>query len=350
MSLVARDAARISALENSVVDTGGAPSSAGGAVIATNQLLSKSNAYIQDSLVVTTGTGSDVSLDADNVSQIDASTLSVVKVSRTGNAVSPVLAFNSMGWDDPIIFTKALSVLLGNDVEVGEEPVEVQAYIKNSKVTATGDLSVTADSEERVFELTTLTSEQLDDLGNQAKDDEASKDKNEAAEDKTADAQLLSNLRDAFKTQDIELSASLDKLKFKTIVEGKQWELVDDQSCGLYEKGNGRLFTITTDGDLLRVSRTSLLHATVGSTASSNAKNDRALLDGYVASVKKTGRGLVPREHLKNLKHGANGMAAGGVLATNRVRTQAKAYIENDSAKRAGIPITVGWYRRCRLG
>jgi len=109
----------------------------GGGSESTNVILSKTNAYILGTDLVSMG---DVVLDARNTSDITAKvftgSVSVGAGGQTGVAASvgASLAQNLIGWDKD-----------GNSV-----PAEVQAYVKNSGITAEGDLIQTAVAEETI--------------------------------------------------------------------------------------------------------------------------------------------------------------------------------------------------------
>ncbi|MGC9328916.1 MAG: hypothetical protein ACP5I1_14875, partial [Candidatus Hinthialibacter sp.] len=110
-------------------------------VIATNLVLSKSNAYIEDG-AVTASTGY-VKLDAKNNSRIDAVNLNAT-VSE-GDSVGVILAFNTIGYEAQNILFNTLDALLGLDIG-GQQPAEVQAYILDSTVTAGDNISLSAVS------------------------------------------------------------------------------------------------------------------------------------------------------------------------------------------------------------
>ncbi|MHC5860002.1 hypothetical protein [Nostoc sp.] len=108
---------------------GVAISGAGAAAI--NTILTKTNAYIEDSVVTSAGA---VTLAATNSATIDA-TIAAVSVSASGGGTAGVgvsigaaVANNFIGYDDN-----------GN-----RTPAEVQAYIQNSSLAAGGDLTLTA--------------------------------------------------------------------------------------------------------------------------------------------------------------------------------------------------------------
>ena len=118
----------VQALESAVIraETDAATSSSGGdafgkgislavnAVVATNLVLSTSEAYIDASDITTTTLGvdglGDINIDAENISQIDATTRSV---STSGaNAASFLLAFNTVGFRAQNLLFNTLDALL----------------------------------------------------------------------------------------------------------------------------------------------------------------------------------------------------------------------------------------------
>ncbi|MDP3513146.1 MAG: DUF4347 domain-containing protein, partial [Sulfuritalea sp.] len=145
ISITALEQAAIAADIDSAVEASGGWSVNG--IIATNLVLSKANAYITNSDVRTTtatgGTG-DIVLDAQNISNIDA-TLSSGSTSGD-QAVGVTLAFNTIGWQSQNVLFDAIDALLGSSIG-SEQPAEVQAYILDSTVVAGNDLSLSALSD-----------------------------------------------------------------------------------------------------------------------------------------------------------------------------------------------------------
>ncbi|MCP4817346.1 MAG: hypothetical protein GY888_32925, partial [Planctomycetaceae bacterium] len=162
ISVTATNSARISAYENSSVSATSGKSLGRGAVIATNQVLGEANAYLQDSSVTTTGTA-DLVVDAENVAQVDATTLT--SVSGKAGAVSVLAAFNMIGWESPYgLLSNIGPAFLGDDIVAGDRPAEVKAYLKNTDVQVGGSLTLSADSLESLFSTSSLTADDLDDL------------------------------------------------------------------------------------------------------------------------------------------------------------------------------------------
>jgi len=105
----------------------------GAGAIATNVILSTTNAYIENSTVLSS---MDVDLDAENSAVINA-TVAALSVALgaggkagVGVSIGVSIAKNFIGWDTD-----------GNPM-----PVEVQAYIRDSSITATGSLTLDAIS------------------------------------------------------------------------------------------------------------------------------------------------------------------------------------------------------------
>jgi hypothetical protein len=109
--------------------------------VATNVVLSEARAYLQDSTA--TATAGNITLDADNTSTLDATTLQATTTGDT--AVGVLLAFNTIGWASQNLLFNAIDALLGTPIGT-EDPAVVEAYIKDSVVTASGDLTLTATS------------------------------------------------------------------------------------------------------------------------------------------------------------------------------------------------------------
>ena len=101
VSVVATDAARISATEDSFVT----PWDGVGGVIAVNGVLSSADAWLKDTPVFALG---DLTVDAEHLAQIDASSTSRIEA---WDALSAVVAFNAIGWIPVNIFFSAADIL-----------------------------------------------------------------------------------------------------------------------------------------------------------------------------------------------------------------------------------------------
>ena len=126
--------------------TGQGDSIARNAVIATNVVLSRALALLEDSDVQS---GGDVEVSAEGVSQIDATTLNAT--SSAGQTIALTLAFNSIGWKGQNFLFNAIDAFLGDPLIANafgaQQPAEVAARIVNSRVDAEGDVDVSAINE-----------------------------------------------------------------------------------------------------------------------------------------------------------------------------------------------------------
>jgi hypothetical protein len=114
------------------------------AVIATNLVLSTTNALIEDSSVTTTNSG-DVVVNAENTALINARTLASTSAGAT--AGTGTLAFNTVGWAAQNLLFNTVDALLGSSAIGTEQPVTASAVIEDSTITADGNVEVTATSE-----------------------------------------------------------------------------------------------------------------------------------------------------------------------------------------------------------
>ncbi|MFZ0529753.1 MAG: hypothetical protein WAL91_04355, partial [Propionicimonas sp.] len=124
-----------------------------GAVIVTNTVLADADAHILDSAVTTTGVPSlddlsgDVLVEAQNAAAIDATAMSHIEA---WTAISAVVAFNSIGWKPSNLLFNAVDALIGDPLISaafnGEQPAGALAYLRNTTVVASGDITVTAVS------------------------------------------------------------------------------------------------------------------------------------------------------------------------------------------------------------
>ena len=137
--------------------TGQGTSLAATGVVTTNRVLSKADAHLKNSDVTTTG---DVTLNASNLSEIDATTESAS--SSGANSVSFQLAFNTIGWLPTNLLFAALDALLGDPTIQGAafggpEPAETIAHSSGSDVDAGGAVSISAVSASRITALVANT-------------------------------------------------------------------------------------------------------------------------------------------------------------------------------------------------
>ncbi|MCX7396820.1 MAG: hypothetical protein NT138_03985, partial [Planctomycetales bacterium] len=119
------------------------------AVIATNLVLSTTDALIEDSSVTTTANGGgDVIVNAENTALINARTLASTSAGNTSG--TGTLAFNTVGWAAQNLLFNTVDTLLGKNAIGSEQPVKASAIIEDSTINADGEVSVTATSEATV--------------------------------------------------------------------------------------------------------------------------------------------------------------------------------------------------------
>jgi hypothetical protein len=123
-------------------------------IIATNLVLSKSNAFITDGQITTTA--GDLILDAQNTSSIEAINNSSTSTGDQGVGVS--VAFNTIGWEAQNILFQTIDAIIGTDIG-NEQPAQVKAYIKNSDLSIAGNLSLNATSKANLTASTTNATE-----------------------------------------------------------------------------------------------------------------------------------------------------------------------------------------------
>ena len=82
-------------------------------------------------------------MDAQNTSTIKAINKSTTSTGDTGVGVT--LAFNTIGWEAQNILFQAIDAIIGTDIG-DEDPAEVKAYIQDSDLNISGDISLNAES------------------------------------------------------------------------------------------------------------------------------------------------------------------------------------------------------------
>ena len=136
-------------VETNVSASGGSAFGAGTVLavngqIVTNIVLSSADAYVEDSILTTTG-GS-VSIVAQTTSGIDATLDSALSTGDTGVGIT--LAFNSIGWKPSNILFNAVDAILGDPLISsafnGEQPAATTASVTGSTITSAGDVTVNA--------------------------------------------------------------------------------------------------------------------------------------------------------------------------------------------------------------
>ncbi len=152
VSVLATEASRIAAQNDSTVKSSGGSMSGTGmslainGVIATNSVQSSAEAFIKDSSVTTVASGGkagDVRVEAVNDSTISAKTWSTVEANGYGIGVT--LAFNTVGYEPQNILFNTIDALLGTDI-ADEDPVATHATISNTSLLIDGGVSVEATS------------------------------------------------------------------------------------------------------------------------------------------------------------------------------------------------------------
>ncbi|MBR9891184.1 LEPR-XLL domain-containing protein, partial [bacterium] len=300
VSVEARERATMKAVDGSTINA----TETYGGLMVTNELNSRASARITESNV--TASAGDVSVEALNLAVLDATTLS--SMTGASDAINVVVAFNSVGFDGSNVLFQTIDAILGSDYLIEAEPVGAQAYIEDAVVSATGDVSVTAETSAELTDIafTDTTAQLLDDMADEKLLDD---------EDEAGDAAALENLQAEFEAADIAFEGSLS---VETVETQFRWYVSDDV---------GRTWIIENREGTLVLLEANLLDARVGNETSAIAKNNRALFDAYVEGSKEDNKG----KGIKDLKYGANGTAGGGLLATNRIASDTAAWISNST-------------------
>ena len=122
--------------------TGGGPSLAANALVATNLLLSDAQAHVTDSVLRVDGSAD---VTARNAATIEAENAAITE--SGGIAAGVTLAFNTVGWRAQNVLSAGLDALLGSRLG-DEQPATVLASVLGGSLQAGGDVSVTADADE----------------------------------------------------------------------------------------------------------------------------------------------------------------------------------------------------------
>ncbi|TVQ58422.1 MAG: LEPR-XLL domain-containing protein, partial [Rhodobacteraceae bacterium] len=267
-----------------------------GGILANNQLLGSATARITDSTV---RAGGDVRVEAFNLAQLTARTLTEMTVA--GDGVSVVIAMNAVGFDASNMVFQLIDALLGSDYLIEAKPVSASAYIENTVVEAGGAVSVTAESREVLFSLDEEFAQKLDDAAIEDVDDA----------DAALDAEYLEAIRAALEAGGLEVEGGVT---VRMLAPDAFWYVTDE---------SGRSWQIRRVGTSLEVANVNIVDAVVGNEVASNARNDRVLVD-RLFEQDRIARSEKPDQ---KLKYGANGMAAGGTLAANRINSETRAFI-----------------------
>ena len=127
-------------------------STAASGIVSTNVVLSTATATIENSIVDAGGVlaDGDVTVNASNTSSIDASNHSAI---TTGSeSLGVILAYNTLGYQSQDVLSLGVDALID---EFGDaDPATVAATIADSKVTADGDVDVTATNDAKINALT----------------------------------------------------------------------------------------------------------------------------------------------------------------------------------------------------
>ncbi|MGI9210888.1 MAG: hypothetical protein ACR2HF_00260, partial [Methylococcaceae bacterium] len=144
LTIKANDDALIEAKVDSTAESTGGDGGnlAVGGVIATNLVLSTSEAYISGSTVKTTE--GDVVVEGVNSAHIEARNKS--SMTSDGTSVGVTLAFNTVGWQAQNVLYSTIDALVGTNLGT-EQPARMKAYIQDSDIDAAGNVSVQANSE-----------------------------------------------------------------------------------------------------------------------------------------------------------------------------------------------------------
>ena len=138
--VTATDAIELTATDTSVISSS---SESKGGVLTNNQLRGHSDAYITHSRLQQSGRSGEISVTANNISKLDATSLTE---SKGAESVGAVVSFNSIGWEASNVIFQAVDALLGVETLTNEDPARAHAYIEDSVVIADGDVRVLANA------------------------------------------------------------------------------------------------------------------------------------------------------------------------------------------------------------
>ncbi|MEJ8562147.1 LEPR-XLL domain-containing protein [Yoonia sp. GPGPB17] len=323
IEVTATERSKLTALESSQVSA----KEAKAGVLATNSVLSQAQAFVEDSDLTANGANSDINVKALNLIVADATV--TMTTSAKGDALGLIFAFNTVGYDNHNVFFQAAEALLGADyltpLVTESQTYGAEAYVNASNLLAGADINVTAESRDLQGATdSSVTAQMLDDLGNVAGD--------------STDAEQDASFAAALKAQLIAMGAleadSEAALTVETLAVGSQWYVIDDS--GTIWQVLAELNEAGTDV-VLNVYLVNLLNARVGNDQSVKAKNDLVLVDRFIAQDKldadKAAAEKKGEEFKGKLKYGSSGAAAGGILASNKVLSETKAWIKGDIAK-----------------
>ena len=139
--------------------------------------------------------------------------------------------------------------------------------------------------------------------------------------DESDDAAFLDALRAEFANNGIDLTGDLT---VTTLAVDSEWFLDDIRRGSALHHHSGK-------GSALKVSRGSILNAQAGNEATSNAKNDRVLVDGVAAASRtrrKQPRTAKRKRPSRNSSSARTGWPPAVILATNRASSLTRAFID----------------------
>ncbi|MGC9326117.1 MAG: hypothetical protein ACP5I1_00645, partial [Candidatus Hinthialibacter sp.] len=333
VTLQALETATVRALDESVVTSsggslfGGGKSVAVNGVIATNMVLSDANAYITNSDVTATGAG-DVSLDAQNTSIIDAEITSVTQ--SNGVSVGVTLAFNTIGWDAQNILFNTIDAIIGT--KIGDEiPAEVQAYIQNSDVRASGGVSLSALSDAAISAGTGTSSTAI----------RVSADKSESVSvGDVVGMNRLSTLTQAFIDNASIIQANDGDIKLEAVNASNITSIVNVPSLAI-SAGTGNSFSVTVGLAIGRNEIYNDVDAFIDQVDDLSADKGSVILTAQDSAIVYAESGASSISVTVSTDKSI-GVGGGGASAENIIETSSKAYITNSTVTAAGTEVGEG--------
>jgi hypothetical protein len=204
------------------------------------------------------------------------------------------------------------------------------AYAEDSDLIADHDVIVQAESREFQGQLPTAVSAQdLNDVSRIAGDD------GDADQDAVIAATLKAELINLGLIDGVVDAAAEPQLTLtvETLAESAQWYIIASDGTiwnVLAEKGAGETV-------VLNVYLANILNARVGNEQIVEAKNDRVFVDRFIdqkkfdkdeAAAKEKGE-----DFKEKFKYGSNAASAGGVLASNKVHSETRAWIHGSATR-----------------
>ena len=310
VTVTATERATLSAIETSSI----AAVKATGGILAMNELNSSAEAKVVDSSLDTTaGTEGDITISALNLAALDAKVLTSMTATTEGAAAT--IALNAVGFDSSILYFQVFDALLGSDYLLEKTPASATATALNADLLASGDVLVTADSRETLFEFDSAeveaTAQALDDAGTAEGD----------SDDEDGDAAILGALADRFAAEGIEFDAQ--GLRVETVETGAFWFVTDAEGRAWQVKRDFGALAGDASDDVLTVALVNIVNARVGNEVAQEVTNSKVLVDRMLAQQKLD----KSKDTDKKLKYGSNGQASGGALATNRINSSTSAVI-----------------------